>query len=149
MNRILLPATAALLLIAGLSAHASAAEKKKNSLAKFSSSSLSFSSTGPSQNTSVSISGPKGFAIQKHAMSGMPQINLYQNGILVDGLYLYEITTSAGKLVFIEDQINNGRGENNSHYARKGITQSGHFRVVNGQIKQYKNIAEPKFQTSY
>ncbi len=116
---------------------------------QFNGSSIAFSSKSTSRNTTVTISGPDGFQARKFSENGIPSIDLYKSGKLVDGLYNYEITTATGKLVFIKDTINNGRGENDSHYARKGVTQTGHFRVVNGQIKRYKNIKEPTIQSNY
>jgi hypothetical protein len=109
---------------------------------QFNGAQISFASNSRATNTSVSIVGPDGFSAQKSVASGMPSFNLYEYGQLTDGLYLYEMSSSAGKRVLFKDTVNNGRGEQNSHYAQKSIRQSGHFRVVNGQIKRYKQIKE-------
>ena len=110
---------------------------------QFGGSQISFAATGSSSNSTLSISGPDGFNVSKAAKIGTPSVDLYEHGDLKDGVYQYEITTNTGPLVLVQDKINNGRGENNSHYARKGVIKSGHFRVVNGQIKKFKNIKEP------
>jgi hypothetical protein len=149
MNRIILSAAAALLLVGGTAVCAKEAEKPKMPTASFSGSSLSFSTKSVARNTSVSISGPSGFTLRKFSKTGMPQIDLNQRGNLKDGLYLYEITTATGELELVKDNINNGRGDNDSHWVRKGITKSGHFRVVNGVIKQYKNSKEPASSIDY
>jgi len=103
---------------------------------------ISFSTTNSNSGSSLTIVGPEGFNISRASATGMPSVNLYALGELKDGLYNYEITTNSGKAVLIKDTMNNGRGKNNSHYARKGVTQAGHFYVANGQIKQYRNIKE-------
>ncbi|NQZ13022.1 MAG: hypothetical protein HRT35_38240 [Algicola sp.] len=128
-----------------------AKEPKTHKIAvpQFHGTSVAFSAKNNSRNTTVTISGPKGYNVSKFSEVGMPSIDLYRAGKLADGLYNYEITTAVGKLVLIKDTMNNGRGENDSHYARKGVTQSGHFRVVNGQIKRYKNIKEPSANRNY
>ncbi|MFT4929138.1 MAG: hypothetical protein ACI8WB_005268 [Phenylobacterium sp.] len=103
---------------------------------------VAFSAKANAKNTTVSIIGPDGFHAHKFAPQGIPTIDLLSYGKLKNGLYQYEITSAVGKRVLIKDKLNNGRGEKNSHYARKGITQSGHFRVEGGSIKRYKNIKE-------
>ena len=105
--------------------------------------SLSFTSKGVMSNISVSIAGPKGYSAQKSEQHGMPMVNLTDYGKLHDGLYNYELVVPVGDMVLIKDTIDNGRGENNSIYARKGIRKSGHFWVRNGSIVQFKRIKEP------
>jgi hypothetical protein len=107
---------------------------------------VSFALKNNQKNTTLSITGPNGFTASKFSENGSPKVDLYRAGKLADGLYNFEITTPVGKLVLIKDTINNGRGENNSHYARKGVIKSGHFRVINGQIKKYPNIKEPQLR---
>lgn len=103
---------------------------------------IGFSVKGVAENTLITVSGPNQYQLRKSAKSGIPTIDLSEPGILVDGLYHYEITTAVGPLVLVKDVINNGRGENNSHYARQGVIHNGHFRIVNGQIKKYKSLKE-------
>jgi hypothetical protein len=128
-----------------------AKELNSNKVARptFYGSSISFPTKNIPRNTTLSINGPNGFHASKFSVSGMPAVDLYKNGGMKDGLYHYEITTAVGKSVLIKDTMNNGRGENNSHYARKGVTQSGHFRVVNGQIKNNRNSEEPTESRNY
>jgi hypothetical protein len=121
----------------------------KIAVPQFNGSNVAFSAKSTSRNTTVTISGPNGFQAQKFSETGIPSIDLYKGGKLVDGSYNYEITTAVGKMVLIEDTMNNGRGEDNNHYARKGVTQTGHFRVVNGAIKRYENIKEPTAQNNF
>jgi hypothetical protein len=128
-----------------------AKEPKTHKIAvpQFNGTSVAFSAKNISRNTTVRISGPNGYHAREFSEVGMPSIDLYKTGNkLADGLYNYEITTAVGKMVLIEDTMNNGRGDN-SHYARKGVTQTGHFRVVNGAIKRYKNIKEPTAQNNF
>lgn len=99
-------------------------------------------SIGPKQ-ASLSISGPNGFQATKFTENRTPTIDLYQAGKLADGMYNYEITIPVGERVLIQDRINNGRGENNSHYARKGVKKSGHFWIKNGQIQNFQKVKEP------
>lgn len=112
-------------------------------------STVGFTSKGTVENSLITISGPDGYFARKFSKVGIPTIDLHSFGHLKDGLYLYEITTSAGKLVLIKDTINNGRGENDSHYARKGVTLTGHFRMINGQVKKYKKIKEPAISSGF
>lgn len=121
----------------------------KIAVPQFHGTSIAFSAKNVSRNTTVTVSGPNGFHAHQFSEVGMPSIDLYKAGKVTDGVYHYEITTAVGKLVLFTDSGNNGRGENNSHYARKGVTQSGHFRVVNGQIKRYKNIKESTANSNF
>jgi hypothetical protein len=132
----------ALIVSAGVSA------KNDNSVIKeqFGGTQLSFAFNGSSTNSTLTVSGPDGFNMSRSSNAGVPSLDLNRSGSLKDGLYNYEITTNTGPLVLIQDKINNGRGENNSHYVRKGVTKSGHFWVANGQIKKFDNIKEPKFK---
>ncbi len=110
---------------------------------------VSFTSKVVARNTTLSVIGPSGFHARKSTDNGIPSIDLHNYGALKDGLYNYEITTAVGKTLLIKDTLNNGRGENNSHYARKGVTQTGHFRVVGGQIKRYKQFKEPSAKRGF
>lgn len=114
--------------------------------AQFGGTQISFASIGTSSNSTLSISGPDGYNVSKATKVGTPSLDLHQHGDLKDGLYQYEITTNTGPLVLVKDKINNGRGDDNSHYARKGVTKSGHFWVVNGQIKKFQHVKEPAFR---
>ena len=134
---------ALLAVVLSVCAQAKEIEAQPIAFEQFSGSSIGFSSKMALKNTTLKISGPSDFYVYKAAEHGMPSIDLHQRGGLKDGLYQYEITTSAGPLVLVKDNINNGRGDNNQHYAAKGVTQSGHFRVVGGQIKRYRQLKEP------
>lgn len=125
-----------------LSSMAASATDKLLATEQLYGSQVSFSAKASTSNTTLSISGPGGFHASKLLKSGIPSINLYDYGELKDGLYKYEITSSVGKKVRVEDTLNNGRGENNWHYANQGSTQSGNFRVMGGQIQQFKQPKE-------
>ena len=142
-TKVLLACTSLAMII---SSGVSAKDDKFSIKEQFGGTHISFASSGNNSNSTLTISGPDGFNISKAADVGTPSLDLDQNGTLKDGLYNYEITTNTGPLVLIKDKINNGRGENDSHYARKGVTKSGHFWVVNGQIKTFKNVKEPRFK---
>lgn len=144
MNTKILVASTALALL--MSGSVSAKDDKLTIKEQFGGTQISFASNGSNSNSTLSISGPDGFSFSKASDGGTPSVDLNQHGNLKDGIYHYEITTNTGPLVLVQDKMNNGRGENNSHYARKGVTKSGHFRVVNGQIKQYQKIKEPSFR---
>lgn len=116
---------------------------------KFYGSQIGFSVAGSPTKSSLSVTGPNGYKAYKSSEVGTPSIDLYDGGQLADGLYKYEITTATGSDVLVTDDMNNGRGENNSHYARKGVTKSGQFRVVNGQIKQYRAVKEAQSLTAF
>jgi hypothetical protein len=115
----------------------------------FNGTSVFFLASGSVNDTTVSIVGPSGFSVIIHDPNDIPAVNLSDYDEFRDGLYTYEITTATGPMVLVKDTIDNGRGENNSHYARKGVKQSGHFRVVNGQIKVFKQFKEPTAAKSY
>ena len=132
-----------LIVITSMSVSAKDKITKKLTTEQFSGSSISFSNKGTAKAVSISISGPNGFHLKKSINSGLQSIDIGLNRSLLDGLYHYETVVKKGPLKLFKDTMNNGRGENDSHYAREGITQSGHFRVVNGQIKTYRNIKEP------
>ena len=137
-------ATASFVMI--ISSGVSAKDNNFSIKEQFGGTQISFASNTSHSNSTLTISGPDGFNMSKAADVGTPSADLYQYGDLKDGLYHYEITTNTGPRVLIKDKINNGRGENDSHYARKGVTKSGHFWVVNGQIKTFKNVKEPRFK---
>lgn len=103
---------------------------------------VSFQLKVAARNTTVSIVGPNGYHVSKFAKDGIPDVSLTEHGKLKDGLYNYEITSAIGPMKVFKDTMNNGRGQNNTVRAREGVTQSGHFRVVNGQIKKYRQTKE-------
>lgn len=144
MNTKVILASASLVMM--ISGGVSAKDNSFSIKEQFGGTQISFASTGSHSNSTLTIAGPDGFSISKASEVGTPSLDLNQNGTLPDGMYNYEITTNTGPLVLVQDKINNGRGENNSHYVRKGVTKSGHFWVVNGQIKKFQNIKEPKFK---
>ena len=117
--------------------------------AKFSGSHVSFVANGMAGKSSLSITGPNGFAVNKSVESGLPSVDLQsevrsKGTQLKDGVYKYEVLTQSGDFELIADTMDNGRGENNAHYANKGVRTSGIFRVVGGQIKQFEDIKESK-----
>lgn len=149
MNRSIFALVSAVLLTATMGVSAKSNSKKPLVTAQLQGTHMSFSMGRAARNTSLTVAGPNGYAVHKFEENGMPSLNLRDHGPLKDGLYHYEIVTAVGKMVLVKDTMNNGRGEDNSRYARKGITQSGHFRVVNGQIKSYRQGKEPSGNYNY
>ena len=109
--------------------------------ARFSGTQIDFNATHAGK-TQVSISGPGGFQLQRNSDTGSASVSLYEYGNLADGVYTYQVVSASGDMQVFQDTMDNGRGENNRIVARKGVTKTGHFRVVNGQIKQYDNTSE-------
>lgn len=109
---------------------------------RLSDTSVRFSSKILMNNATLSIVGPGNFQASRFLKVGTPSVELLDFGEPTDGLYHYELTAASGEAITIKDKMNNGRGENNSHTARRGITQSGYFRVIDGKIKHFNDQPE-------
>jgi hypothetical protein len=109
---------------------------------------VALSSSLSIKNGMLRVVGPNGYSAQKVKQDGLPSLYLDQhlNGSLPDGDYAYEFIGMTGPYRLVKDTINNGRGEKNFTYAGTPVKKSGHFKVVNGQIKIFRNIKEPAFR---
>lgn len=108
---------------------------------------VALSSSLTIKNGMLKIAGPDGYFAQEFKEDGLPSLYLDQalTGSLPDGDYNYEFIGMTGPYRLVRDTINNGRGENDFTYAGTPVKKSGHFKVVNGQIKIFRNIKEPAF----
>ena len=94
-------------------------------------------------NATIAIAGPNGFNLTVKGENRVPDINLLDYGELPDGEYNYEISATVGPKRLVKDTMNNGRGDNDFVYVGTAVYQYGHFRVVDGQIKVYRQYPEP------
>jgi hypothetical protein len=87
------------------------------------------------RNVTLNISGPQQFLASKFSKDGIPSIELWNYGEVSDGLYKYELTGVSDEQVEITAiKMNNGRDTENRHLIFKSVSQSGSFRVKNGEI---------------
>lgn len=101
----------------------------------FSGGRLFFEAPSDFSNYTLRVSGPNGYFGQVFSERSVPSLRLADHGTLEDGLYTYEITASTGEIAprpASDLGLNNGR----SAEARPtlGMSQSGSFRVANGQV---------------
>jgi len=94
-------------------------------------------------NSTLSISGPSGYYVEKSSKTDAPSVSLEDFGQLEDGLYKYQLSAATSEEMTIRDNLDNGRGENARKTVNKPIYQSGVFRVVNGQIAHFSDENEP------
>ncbi|MCH9697829.1 MAG: hypothetical protein K0U68_06985 [Gammaproteobacteria bacterium] len=81
----------------------------------------------------VSVSGPRQFSRSQKYRDGALDLN---NPELDDGEYHYEVVAVTNKKIPLrKDRPNNGRGQKERDYVFESVTQTGHFRVKNGQIE--------------
>lgn len=102
----------------------------------FSGTQLVFTPQEPIHNMTLTISGPQQFQASLFSEYDIPTIELWNYGEVNDGLYKYQLTGASNEKVEIEntDMLDNGRDRENNYLRFKSISQSGHFRVKNGEI---------------
>lgn len=99
-------------------------------------------------NITLRVTGPENFAAQVFSRQGMPSLDLSKYGPVHEGFYNYEITAATHALVRATDQQDTGMSDDevsdyiNSGYMNKGVTQTGHFSVVSGEIVIFPDIEE-------
>ncbi|MDU8925807.1 hypothetical protein RXV86_00255 [Alisedimentitalea sp. MJ-SS2] len=91
-------------------------------------------------NATLTISEPSGKIVTIHAQSGTPVYKL--SGDVQDGVYRYELTAATDKTRKIVNQIDSGRGENQSDSEAIPYHGQGHFTVERGVIVPEKDIKE-------
>lgn len=103
---------------------------------------VDFSSKKSMTNATLSVAGPNGFHASVFSKKGIPSLDIQDFGSLDDGVYNYEIKAAGHEIIKIRDSLNNGRGDNASTFVNKSLSQSGHFRVLNGQIAHFDDTDE-------
>ncbi len=92
-------------------------------------------------NASMKVSAPNGKIITIFAESGTPVFQL-ENDEILDGIYRYELSAATDEKVEIVNEVDNGRGENQSNTVNKPFYSSGHFVVSRGVIVTPDEIKE-------
>lgn len=133
--------------LSGLAANAATTKTEPPVSAQFSGNHLSLSAKKPMRNVQVTVTGPGGYVMKKSQRDGLPSMFLDNKMAMPDGDYYYEVSGTTGPERLIKDTIDNGRGENNFTYAGTPVKFTGHFKVRNGQVRQFRQVKEPSFRT--
>ena len=83
-------------------------------------------------NATLTVAEPDGNVVQIHAKDGTPVYQL--KGEVQDGVYRYELTAATDKTEKIVNQVDSGRGDNQSDSAAVPFTSNGQFVVERGRI---------------
>lgn len=92
-------------------------------------------------NASMTVSVPNGKIITVFAETGTPVFQLSDTEVL-DGVYRYELSAATDEKVEIVNEIDNGRGENQSGSVAMPFYTTGHFVVSRGVIIIPEEIKE-------
>lgn len=92
-------------------------------------------------NASLTVSAPNGKIITVYAESGTPVFQLEGDAVL-DGVYRYELSAATDEKMEIVNEVDNGRGENQSNTIAKPFYANGHFVVSRGVIITPEDIQE-------
>lgn len=90
----------------------------------------------------ITVANQSGFKKQYTNSTGY--IDVYNLGLPVDGDYHYEVLAVKHTNEVIYDVMNNGRGVDASTTMTVTEKVNGHFNVVNGHMKIFEAIDEPK-----
>ena len=94
---------------------------------------LAFDLKGPYANVTLTVAGPGESYARAFARRGAPPLRLRDFGPVDDGLYTYELTAASDQLLRARRGLDDGR-ERDAVRLRKGVSASGSFLVVRGQI---------------
>ena len=92
------------------------------------------------KNATLIVAEPSGKIVTIQAESGTPVYKL--SGEVQDGIYRYELTAATEERRKIVNQIDSGRGENQSESEAVPYYGQGHFTVERGVIVPEKEIKE-------
>ena len=92
-------------------------------------------------NASMTVAAPNGKITTIFAESGTPVFQLPGDEAL-DGVYRYELSAATDEKIEIVNEIDNGRGENQSNTVSKPFYANGHFIVSRGVIITPEEIKE-------
>ncbi|QGX96789.1 hypothetical protein EI983_00275 (plasmid) [Roseovarius faecimaris] len=84
-------------------------------------------------NASLTVVAPNGKISNIYAKSGTPVFQLPGDEVL-DGVYRYELSAATDEKVEIVNEVDNGRGENQSNTISKPFYTTGRFIVSRGVI---------------
>lgn len=92
-------------------------------------------------NASLTVAAPNGKITNIYAESGTPVFQLPGDEVL-DGVYRYELSAATDEKVEIVNEVDNGRGENQSNMVSKPFYTTGQFIVSRGVIVTPEETAE-------
>lgn len=84
-------------------------------------------------NASMTVAAPNGKITTIFAETGTPVFQLSEGDVL-DGIYRYELSAATDEKVKIVNQVDNGRGEDQSDTVAVPFYMGGHFVVSRGVI---------------
>jgi hypothetical protein len=93
----------------------------------------------------LTVAGPNGFNASAAARSTSPVIDLKRLGEFDDGQYTYHLTASSDERIKVRTPLDDGRDKPTTEQL-KGLSKSGAFNVVKGQIVAVRPNRERKDQ---